>query len=183
MKRSSLLVFVFSILSISVFAQEPTDKKPVIDDQPTPEYKLHTGLPAFNILLLDSTTMFNTYNIPKGKPVVIMNFMPDCDHCQKLAEKLLKGMDTLKNIRFYLVSPMELKDIRRFSEKFDLAKYPNVVIGKDKDYFGPGFYQIKFVPFLALYDKNKQLIRSFEQTVEVRELEAASKLKAPVILK
>lgn len=182
MKRISFLVFV-AILCIVTTSFAQVQKDPVLENkpqppgQPEPQYKLHPELPAFNILLLDSATVFNTFDIPKGKPIVIMTFMPDCDHCQKLTEKLLKGMDTLKNIRFYLVSPMEIKDIKRFSEKYELSKYHNIVIGKDKDYFGPTFYQVRYVPFLALYDKDKQLIDVYEQTVEVKALADASKKK------
>lgn len=173
------MLFIALVACVTVsFAQDQKDPNmPQRPPMPTPQYKIHPELPAFNMLLLDSTTVFNTYNIPKGQPIVIMTFMPDCDHCQKLTEKLLNGMDTLKHIRFYLVSPMEIKDLKKFYEKFELSKYPNIVIGKDKEYFGPSFYQIKYVPFIALYDKNKLLIDSYEQTVEVKVLAEASKKK------
>jgi len=177
MKRI-LFTGIMSLLAVlTSFAQEqnttpPTDKK---QDMPTPPYRKNPELPAFNIQLLDSVTTVSTYNIPNGRPVVIMTFMPDCEHCQKLTEKLLEGMDTLKNILFYMQSPMELVDIRRFANKFHISDYKNIVIGRDKDGFCPQFYMIKFVPFLALYDKHKRLIDSYENSVEVRVLEDASK--------
>jgi len=177
MKRIFLLLFVLaSLYTPAIFAQAPPPVLPSKDAQEAP-YLQHRELPAFNIQLLDSATDFNTYDIPKGKPIVIMNFMPDCEHCQKLIEKLLKGMDTLKNIRFYLISPMEIADIRKFANKFHIDQYKNIVIGRDKNGFGPSFYMIRFVPFLALYDKNKNLVESFENSVEVKTLAAAAKKK------
>ena len=46
-----------------------------------------------------------------------------------------------------------------FAEKFELKQMKNLVLGKDLYYLMPGFYDIKSLPFLAVYDKKGRLIK------------------------
>ena len=40
-------------------------------------------LPSFKMTLSDNQ-IFNSSELPKGKPLVLIYFDPDCDHCQTL---------------------------------------------------------------------------------------------------
>lgn len=125
-------------------------------------YQKYPTLPAFNLLMLDSQTVFNTYDIPKGKPTLLMFFSPDCDHCKMLTDSLLNHMDELKKANIYMLTPMALSAIRDFYNKMNLRAYPNITIGKDYEMFFPRYYGAYYVPFLAIYDRKKKLVRSFE---------------------
>ena len=129
-------------------------------------------LPAFNILSIDSVTLFNTYNIPKGKPVALLFFDPDCKHCKANIQELTKKMDSLRNVDFYLFSARhDLSMIRTFVETHKLASYPNIkIVGMDKEFFFFSYYKVKFVPDLALYDSNKKLIKLLQGEFTVKEL-------------
>jgi thiol-disulfide isomerase/thioredoxin len=127
-------------------------------------YQRYTGLPAFNILEMDSTTVFNTYNIPKGSVTALMLFSPDCKHCKRTIDALCKSMDSVSDVHFYLVTAYHsMTDIKKFYEEHHLSRYKNVeVVGMDYEFFYFTYYKTKFVPDVALYDKNKKLITLIE---------------------
>jgi hypothetical protein len=43
-------------------------------------------------------------------------------------------------------------------------------VGRDPKYLIPAFYQVKFTPFVALYDKQKEFLKAWEMGVEMPEL-------------
>ena len=48
---------------------------------------LSQPIPPFKMTLSDDR-IFSASELPKGKPVVLIYFDPDCDHCQKLMKEL-----------------------------------------------------------------------------------------------
>jgi thioredoxin-related protein len=168
-----LLLSVFGMFSANALAQEKNEtkgKEEAVKDTLLP-YQKYPTLPAFNIRLLDSS-VFNTYNIPKGKPIILMLFMPECKHCIKTTEALEKGMDSLKHIQFYLMTPLhDFAAIRKFYHELHLDQYKNIkVVGRDYEFFFHDFYGIKSIPSMALYDGNKRLIHLFEGETTVAEI-------------
>lgn len=171
MKSIVLMVSAFFLLHSGAYAQ---DARLLIDTakKDTLPYMKFRSLPAFNIMLSDSATIFNTYNIPKGKPVALMLFDPECKHCKDLTRKLTENMDSLKDIQFYMFTAAHsMTAIRKFYEDFHLANYSNIkVIGRDYEFFFHEYYGVKFVPDIALYDSNKKLIKLFEANATVKDL-------------
>ncbi len=173
MKNIVSLAVLTCLLSLSAYGQQKNDvKDSAAAKTDTLPYLKYPTLPAFNILLRDSVTIFNTYNIPEGKPSVIIFFDPDCVHCKDEIKMLLSGMDSLKDIRFYMITSVHnFRHIRRFYDDYHLGDYKNIeVFGRDYEYFFITYYGVKFVPDLVLYDKHKNLIKLFESRVTVEEL-------------
>jgi len=133
-------------------------------------YQKHPTLPAFYILLQDSSTIFNTYYIEEGRPTVLMFFSPDCEHCQQFTKGLIEHMDSLKEVQFFLFTPMSLAMLRPFAEKMKLKNYKNMMVGKDYQFFFPQFYGAKYVPYIAVYDRQKKFVKMFEGNVKIEEL-------------
>lgn len=167
------MVLVACFFAVNANAQEHRDpnnkEEKVTDSLP---YQKYPTLPAFNILLLDSVTIFNTYNIPEGKPTLIMFFDPECKHCMWETRKLLEGMDSLQNIRFCMITSVhDFQNIRNFYNDHHLADYKNIeVVGRDYEYFFVTYYGVKFVPDMVLYDAHKKLLKFFEGHTSVSEL-------------
>ena len=69
---------------------------------------------------MDSSTIFNTYNIPDGKATLLMFFGPDCDHCKHFTEQMLKGMDSSKDVQIYMFSFANPTPIKGFYNEFHL---------------------------------------------------------------
>jgi len=180
MKRFFLLSVLLITAYTAIYAQDKKEvvtkeEKAIKDEKATDTlkpYQKYPKLPAFNIREMDSVTIFNTFNIPKGKKTMIVFFSLDCKHCQALMRELTKKMDSLSNIQFYMITPMHsMTDLRAFFVKYHLGDYKNIVmVGRDYEFFFGTFYGIKVVPDLALYDENKQIIKLFEGDTKISEI-------------
>ena len=114
-------------------------------------------LPPFDLLLTDSSTLFNTRNIPQGKPFVIIGFSPFCIHCQQETREIIKHIDQLKNIQIYLVTPFAFKDMKAYYNTFHLEKFPNIIMGKDSKNYFLTYFKSTGIPYTAIFDPNKRL--------------------------
>lgn len=101
-----------------------------------------------------------------------MFFAPDCSHCQALVKSLEKSMDSLKDVQFYIFTPLHsMSLLRGFYAEYHLADYKNIqVVGRDYEFFFSTYYGVKSVPDMALYDEHKQLVKLFEGNISVAEL-------------
>lgn len=126
-------------------------------------------IPSFTILKTDSTYT-NDKAIPKNKPVVIIYFSPTCGHCQITADEFSKKMKDMRDIYFVWVSYYSLPEIKDFAAKFHLQQFNNLIIGRDENYAIPSYYKVKFTPFMALYDKQHHLVKTWEQGTEADTL-------------
>ncbi|MCB0696153.1 MAG: thioredoxin fold domain-containing protein [Chitinophagaceae bacterium] len=162
MKKIVLLVVLISSLGIKGLAQE--------QKADTLPYLKYPVLPSFEILLPDSTEKFSTYYIPEGRPIVMMFFSPDCDHCVRFTEQLLEHKDDFKKTRIYMITPMTLAATKVFADKMGLDKHKNIKWGKDYQYFFISFYGVKSFPFVAVYDGKKKLIEGFPGHLTIEDV-------------
>ena len=157
--KNALLFFSFLFFVLSSFAQSDTTK--------LPPYQRFPNLPPIQILLSDSSTMYTKAQIPNGKPVLFMIFSPDCSHCQHETEELIAHMDELKNVEIVMITYHPLSAMKDFIANYGLAKYSNIVVGKDVYYITTGFYDIHNIPYMAMYDKKGKLIEGFEGSLPI----------------
>jgi len=164
MKKTLFLLGVYLCVVFAVYAQDTT--------QDTLPYLKYPTLPAFNVRLTDSETIFNTYNIEKGRAAMIILFSPDCSHCQAFFKKLLPAMDSFKNIDFYLVTLYsKMNVLRDFYKTEGFEKYSNIkVVGRDYEFFCPAFYGLTSIPDLMLYDKNKKLVKLIDHPKKIEDI-------------
>jgi thioredoxin-related protein len=154
-----LLFFFLLVLSIiSVTAQDSIDT--------IPPYKKDPKIPAFKIALTDGT-WFTNEQLPKNKYTLIVYFSPDCEHCKHEIKEVIKNINELKDVNMVWASYKSLSEIKEFYTKFELSKYPNIFIGRDREYQLPSFFRVKFTPFVALYNKQGLFVQAFEQGSEM----------------
>lgn len=137
-------------------------------DQPS---KIITGLegkplPAFNVLLMDSTTLLKIGDIRPGKPTVIFLFNPYCPYCKAQTEELVKNIKDLSGVRFYLISSYPFAQVKNFFSHYGLEKFPSVIVGQDYSGFSEVYYKAAAVPYIAIYDKDKRLKEVFVGRVD-----------------
>jgi thiol-disulfide isomerase/thioredoxin len=160
MKKIILLIsFLFAV--IISFCQQ--------DSTMLPPYQRFPTLPPFKLLKGDSS-YFNRNDLKKNKPVLLILFNPDCDHCKHETEEIIKKMNELKNIQIVMATNMPIEMMRSFSEKYDLQKFENITVGRDFQYLLPSFYKIRFMPYLAMYDKKGNLLTTFEGAMKIEDL-------------
>jgi len=171
MKAKILLCSLLLVaLAYNSFAQSQKDS--TASELPYLKYK---SLPAFQIRMLDSHTIFNTFNIPKGKPTVLIMFSPDCDHCEQLSKMITDSIAAFDKVNLYLLSPMPLSQIKQFALKNGLIKYKQIKVGQDFSYFMASFFKTDTVPFIVVYDKEKQYVTTIKRLRKISELNEAVK--------
>ena len=131
-------------------------------------------LPSFKLLLADSASYFDTRNIETGKPFVLFLFGPYCPYSQSQMEEIIKNMETLKNIHFYVFTAAPFNEMKIFNDRYNLKKYSNVTVGSDiKDYLGE-YFHIKGVPYLAIFGKDGRLNKAFLGRINSEEIKELS---------
>lgn len=138
--------------------------------QTLPPYKQYRTIPSVRLLNADSTGWELKARLQKNKPVMIMVFSPECDHCKHETEEMIKNMDKYKGIQIIMATPLPLKEMAAFAAHYQLQKYPNIIVGRDYSYTLPVYYDIKNLPFHAFYNTNKQLITAFEGSMSTQAI-------------
>jgi cytochrome oxidase Cu insertion factor (SCO1/SenC/PrrC family) len=162
MKNIALFLTIAYAFS-GCFAKEP--EKTGLEGKP---------LPAFDILLSDSITHFNTSNIPNGKPIVFFYFGPYCPYSRAQMEDIIKEMDLLKDVRLYLLTYAPHHQMKDFYSHYSLNKYPNIIVGKDASGFFQRYFEITGVPYVAIYGKDKRLNDVFKGEVYGRQIKKST---------
>lgn len=160
MKRSYLLVLSLS-LYFAGFSQTDSTEAP---------YKRFPALPPFKLLLTDSSTYVTKDDLEKKKSVMIMLFSPDCEHCKHETEDIIKHIDAFEKIQIIMSTTLPFDKMVDFYTKYDLKRFDNIIVGKDVSYFFPVFYNIRNLPFLAFYNKKKELISVFSGALPVEKV-------------
>jgi len=93
---------------------------------------------------------------------MLMMFNPQCEHCRHETEDLVRNIDQFRKIQVVMTTSMPFDSMMAFREKFQLAQYKNIIVAQDTHYFLFSYYQNRNLPFLAFYDKHKDLISVFE---------------------
>ena len=172
--KKVLLSCTLIFLTLVSFSQSDTAKKSSThnqqEDLELPPYKRFPTVPPLKLLLLDSTSYFTKENLKKNKPVLIIVFNPDCEHCKHETEEIIKNIDSLKNIQIIMATMMPFDLMKSFYEKYDLQRFQNITVGKDVQYTLPSFYQMHFMPYLAMYNKKGNLLATFEGSMKIEDL-------------
>ncbi|WP_166437235.1 TlpA family protein disulfide reductase [Niastella caeni] len=114
-------------------------------------------MPSFNLLLLDSGAHFNTNNIPKGMPIVIFYFSPECPICRAETEEIVTNIKSLANIQFYIITHFPLEQIKIYYDRYKLKKYRNITLGCDYNLDFGNYFKVQRVPYIAIYSNDKRL--------------------------
>jgi thioredoxin-related protein len=133
-------------------------------------------IPPYHILTTDSVYV-TPADLPRNKAVMIIYFAPDCSHCHHLINEMKPKMKNFKDVQIVMITFVtQLRAIKDFYRDFQLKKYPNITVGTEGyTYLVQKFYQAKTTPYIALYDKNKKLIRAFDKAPNIDELIEAFK--------
>lgn len=127
-------------------------------------------MPVFSIVQSNGKTL-NTAKLPNAKPVILIYFSPDCDHCTTLLNAMFKQMDQFKKAMILLVTFRPMNEIIEFEKKYKTAHYKNISVGMEQPiFFLKNLYQLESTPFTALFNKNGNLVYSYKKETPVNDL-------------
>jgi thiol-disulfide isomerase/thioredoxin len=132
-------------------------------------------IPPFRMLQTNGT-IFKAEDLPMGKPIIIIYFSPECDHCTKMMKEFFQQASNFKKASVAMITYLPVEKVSRFEKEYSLNKYPNIHVGTEgTTFFVRDYYKVREMPFVALYTKKGDLIRSYSKEVALKDL--ASKLK------
>ena len=157
MKRSRLFFTASIFLCFSVNLLFPSR----MSSQTIPPFKM----------TLSNNKIFDATNLPKGKPLVLIYFDPDCDHCQKLMADLFKKINSFKKVEMVLITFKSVTEVAAFEKKHTTNKYANMKVGTEGTLFYlKNYYKLVKMPFTALYDSKGNYNYSYRDETPVDDL-------------
>ena len=135
-----------------------------------PNYQEFPTLPGFSMVTAPDSTWFNPTELKKNKPVILIIFSPDCDHCQHETRELLKHLDLFKKVQIVMYSPLEYYHVKKFYDEYELGKFKQFTVGSDTYYKLGKFYHVHNYPSIFVYDKHKQFVKAFEGSYPVEKI-------------
>lgn len=129
-------------------------------------------IPAFNIRKIPDSSSFTNNMLQKGKPVILIFFDPDCDHCQHATKDFTSKIDRFKNVQLLMVTIYDFSRIKKFYNDYKIADFPNITLTRDAAFVLPKFYQVSSIPDVYVYDKNGKLMGHYKKDIPVDEIAA-----------
>lgn len=127
-------------------------------------------------MMQTSGKIFKAQDLPKGKPILIVYFSPECDHCDKMLKEFFKQAANFQKTSVAFITYLPAEKVLKFEKDYNLAKHPNMYSGTEGSaFFVRNYYKIREMPLVALYTKNGDFVTSYEKDVDLKVL--AAKLK------
>ena len=165
MKKYFLLLFALAAFCTAIAQQDTTAL-----------YLQFPDVPPFTIQTAPDSSTFVKADLKKRKPVLIMLFSPDCDHCTHQTKLLKTDIALLKDVQIVMVSFLNFDLIKKFYEDFNLANYSSISVGRDGKFFLGTFYKLHTYPSMFLYNKKGKFVQHFEGNVEIKKIAEALRL-------
>jgi thiol-disulfide isomerase/thioredoxin len=161
MKQLSIIVLFALLTGCAGRDPHPTGK----EGKPVPEYVLQ---------MVDSTTYLSTKDIPAGKPVVFFYLGTHCPYSHNQMKEIVENADRLEDIRIYALTTAPYEEMKAFYNEYELDQYPNITMGRDTANFFAPYYATPGFPFLAIYDKEKNMHEAFIGEVKGWQIEKSA---------
>lgn len=127
-------------------------------------------LPPFRIMQANGN-IFKAEQLPFEKPILVIYFSPECDHCRAFMKDFFKRASDFKKASVVMVTYLPVAEVTKFINDFNVSKYPNIYVGTEgSSYFLKNYYQIGDMPFTALYDKNGNIMVSYRKDPSLNDL-------------
>jgi thioredoxin-related protein len=138
MLRSTLFTLLLFIVSLGCNAQAASGK-----------------IAPFQIRLTNGQ-QYTSSQLAAG-PVVLIYFSPDCEHCQNFTKDLIKNYSVIAN------KQVVMEMLKPFVKNYSLSNYSNIKVGTEgTSYIVQRYYGIRSFPYIAIYDKKGNLVKTYE---------------------
>ena len=128
------------------------------------------SIPDFTMQLTNGK-LFTAKDLSHEKPVIIIYFSPDCEHCQILMNEIFRRIQNFKNAEIIMATFNPLGEVIAFEKLYQTTKYPNIKVGIEKPiFFFRVYYNLENTPFTALFNKQGKLVISYKTQTPVDDL-------------
>jgi len=135
-----------------------------------PAAPVKNDLPDMPLVRSDGT-QFTTRSL-SGK-VMLVFFLPDCDHCQREARQISNNLNYFKDYALYFISTAPLTEQERFGREYNLAGQPNVSFAQASPEELYKHFGLFPTPTVYLYQEGGRLVKIFRDETPVEQIIAA----------
>lgn len=133
-------------------------------------------LPSFEMQLTNGK-IFTNHNLQKNKPVLLIYYAPDCEHCQALMTQILGNYAPFQKLQVVLVTFEPIGYAQSFERDYHIKKYHNIISGVEAPtFYFKNLYNLQNTPFTALFDRHHRMVISYRKMTPVPELIAHIKM-------
>ena len=118
-------------------------------------------IPIFSYENTDSGS-FTNKNLKYATPTLFVYFNSECEYCNEEAEMVKENIEKFQNIQVIFISFEQPELIKTFSAKHKLNTHNNIHFLHDSKVTFATTFDVKSLPCLVLYDKNKKLIEKIK---------------------
>lgn len=125
-------------------------------------------IPAVHFTDTDNAAVSNK-DIPKGKPLMLLYFRSDCDHCEHTAH-MLKTAAAKYPVAIWMVSAEPIPTLRTFEDMMGLYDIDNLKVMQDHTQSMHRWFDFTKLPFIVLFDKNGKQLKTFDELPSVESV-------------
>lgn len=127
-------------------------------------------IPPFKLMRTNGA-FFKAAELPKGKPVMLVYFAPDCNHCHTLLNDIFKNFKAFNHLTVVLATFKPVDELRIFERQYNTAAYKNIITGTEgTTFFLRYHYNIPTTPYTVLFDKNGKQVTTFKNEKIISDL-------------
>jgi len=123
-------------------------------------------IPNFTATQLDST-IFKA-NMLYDRPIIIIFFNTECEHCQYESKELAKHQNDFKNVQLLMISSENLSKIKVFIQQYNLTGFV-LPLQMDTKLIVDTFGAIS-IPNIFIYNKSHHLVKQFKGETKIEAL-------------
>lgn len=129
-------------------------------------------VPAFR-MSLSNGKLFHASSLPQGKPIIVIYFSPECDHCHILMKEWFKQAGNFRKASVAMITFLPLNSVALFEKEYNTKQHSNIITGTEGTTFlVRNYYKVLDLPFVALHDKNGNLVSTYSKDIPLNTLAA-----------
>src|SRR5690349_13413903 len=79
-------------------------------------------VPPFQMMQANGK-VFRAQDLPMGKPILLVYFSPECDHCEKMLKSFFKKASDFQKASVALITYLPVDKVAKFTKEYNLAKH------------------------------------------------------------
>ncbi len=104
----------------------------------------------------------NLHDFDETKPLIIVYFHPECEHCHYEAKEIGNNATAFKNCQLIMVTADDsTKRVEKFCNTHNLWEVDNIEVLFDRENLFKKTFGKAIIPSVYIYDKNQKLKKQF----------------------
>ena len=117
-------------------------------------------LPDFEFYTLKNEP-FTKGSLEDNKPVAVLLFNTECDHCHYEIQGILKNINSFRAMQTLMISGESADPIEKFVNMYKLADYPEIKVLRDKGGERLKRFGTESSPTVFIYDQSQRFSKKY----------------------